>query len=137
MNTKYGDFPPFYRYQYCAICNGVKTASLYCGNLYINPTDRSDYCLVEAKSCDSGSEVRNTSSGSGMRIAVPNGAGNDTVDVGFEIVIIVIDAMPGLEKISMDTLIITTPIPCSDGEVFDPINQDCHQTICPEGFSNL
>ena len=101
---------------------------------YTYPTDRSDYCLVEAKSCDSGSEVQNTSSGSGMRIAVPNGAGNDTVVEGFEIVIIVID---GLEKISMDTLIIPTPIPCSDGEVFDPINQDCHQTICPEGFSNL
>ena len=43
--------PPFYRNQYCAICNAEKTADLRCGEPY-NYKYREDYCLVEAQFCD-------------------------------------------------------------------------------------
>ena len=44
--------PPFYRNQYCAICNTWKTADLRCASPYDNPDDTWDFCLTDAELCD-------------------------------------------------------------------------------------
>ena len=139
------DVPPFYRNQYCAICNCVRPTSLYCGNPYINQIDRSDYCLVEAESCDSGSGVQDTPGGSRMKKA---DSGNDTTPTrppgscgfplrGYASFSLFFDVMGDSGVITSEIISTNITTSCSMSQVFDPINRVCRQTICPEGFATL
>ena len=164
------DEPPTYRNQYCAICNGEKTADLVCANPYDSRNDL-DFCLRDAEDCsdsydydfsmeqDSKSDMSQSAippnHGSRRERAVAsdpnpqtsrnkrNGTENETE------IRIIIDCLPpqrvtppssftllfdirgnsgGLVSEGYSTTITAS---CSKGEVFDPIDQTCRQTICP------
>ena len=115
----------FYRNQYCAICNCVRPTSLYCGNPYINQIDRSDYCLVEAESCDGGSGVQDPGGGGGIPFS------------GYTSFSLFFDVMGDSGVITSEIISTNITTSCSMSQVFDPINQVCRQTICPEGFATL
>ena len=133
--------PPFYRNQYCAICNCVRPTSLYCGNPYIIPTDRSDYCLVKAESCDGvsgpgGSRMKKADSGNDTTPSGPPGSCGFVLS-GYASFSLFFDVMGDSGVITSEIISTNITASCSMSQVFDPINRVCRQTICPEGFATL
>ena len=165
------DEPPTYRNQYCAICNGEKTADLVCANPYFSISY--SVCLPDADSCsydyvydyydydfvmeqDSKSDVSQSTippnHGSRGERAMPSdpkaqtsenevGNGNLTVDI---CVPILSDSPPSSITLLFDvrgnslissSVSTTFTTSCSKGEVFDPIDQTCRQTICPAVYA--
>ena len=156
--------PPFYRNQYCAICNAEKTAKIRCGEPY-NYRYREDFCLKEAQVCDpvedDSSESTRTPKptsfpdGSRQRKAVPSDPDPETSGSGEGIIMEEEPfscTLPPTDYASFtlffdvtgDSGVITSNVAssnittfCSINEVFDPVNQACRKTVCPVGLASV
>ena len=145
-------FPPFQN-QYCAICNAINvnvaTEDLTC---VFNPyfyRDETDHCEEEAANL---MPVRPTTPtptpltlptvslrpsddnftaqpDRPLFIAPPLDYDYDFVPDSFTIFL---DVNGDSQVVRTETVSVTIPISCSDGQVFDPITQMCRATICPE-----
>ena len=123
--------PPFYRNQYCAICNAWKTAGLGCASPYDNPDDTVDFCLADAQlheNEESGSDrspepdtIRDnaTEDSSRMRRAVPSdhdpqtsGSGMTTAAHGTTPPILESHDISGSGEISTEPEVIPPPPVC-------------------------
>ena len=107
-----------FRNQYCAICNAIHVATeeLTCINPY-RDRDVTNHCKEEA-----------------ARLwLVPT--------LNFEAILttppvspftVFLDVNGDTQIVRTETMLVTIPTSCSNGQVFDPINQMCRFTICPE-----
>ena len=119
-----------YRNQYCAICNGERTAELSCADPY-DSRDTTDFCLVEAAAINppngGGNNAINTGNGGGGV-----GPNRQPESVPFSIFL---DVNGDSQVITSETVSVNITTSCPKGEVFDPVEQSCRPTICPEGFA--
>ena len=119
-----------YRNQYCAICNGERTAELSCADPY-DSRDTTDFCLVEAATINppngGGNNAINTGNGGGGV-----GPNRQPESVPFSIFL---DVNGDSQVITSETVSVNITTSCPKGEVFDPVEQSCRPTICPEGFA--
>ena len=117
------DAVPF-RNQYCAICNAIHVATegLMCINPYIY-RDLTNHCREEAANLMP------------VRPITPTENDNKTVGrisgVGFPFTVF-LDVNGDTQVVRTETMLVTIPTSCSNGQVFDPIDQICRTTICPE-----
>ena len=124
-------FPPF-RNQYCAICNAINvnvaTEELTCINPYLY-RDTTDHCREEAANLRPSYFPLNNN-------ITTEGHLNFSIHVFDHLWLvpftIFIDVNESSLVIRTETVSVSIPISCSDGQVFDPITQMCRATICPE-----
>ena len=108
-----------YRNQYCAICNGIHVATdLTCINPYLY-RDEIDYCRRRA------AELEPTLPPTTLP---PDG----TVTEPGPPFSMFLDVNGDTQIIHTETVSINVTTSCPDGEVFDPVDQRCRTTICPE-----
>ena len=144
---------PLFRNQYCAICNAINvnvaTEDLTC---IFDPyfyRDETDHCQEEAANL---MPVRPTTPTPTPLFTLPTvnlGPSDDNFtqpdrplfiappldyDYGFvpDSFTIFLDVNGDSQVVRTETVSVTIPISCSDGQVFDPITQMCRATICPE-----
>ena len=131
-----------YRNQYCAICNGERTAELSCADPY-DSRDTTDFCLEEARTRDVDRPTSPTTPPTPPQpISCPTGA-NCAGYVGqigeapeiFFLFPILLDINGDSQVITSETVSVNITTSCPKGEVFDPVEQSCRPTICPEGFA--
>ena len=124
-------FPPF-RNQYCAICNAINvnaaTEELTCVNPYLY-RDTTNHCREEAANLrPSYFRLHNNITTEG-RLNFTYVFDHFLRPAPFTIFI---DVNESSLVVHTETVSVFIPISCSDGQVFDPITQMCHATICHE-----
>ena len=110
-----------YRNQYCAICNGIRAMYLTCINPYLY-RDEIDHCRLRA-----------------AELTPPLPPPRPPED-GFPPIMpepgppfsIFLDVNGDTQIIHTETVSINVTTSCPDGEVFNPVDQRCRTTICPE-----
>ena len=99
-----------YRNQYCAICNGINVATdLTCINPYLY-RDETNHCRLRAA-------------------LPPERILPTTLPPPFTILL---DVNGDTQIIHTETVSINITTSCLNGEVYDPVDQRCRTTICPE-----
>ena len=157
-----------YRNQYCAICNGERTAELSCADPY-DSRDTTDFCLVEAEDRDvdrpTSPTPPPTTQPTTLATATTNPPNGETFKIGEDNIVvgrpginleaspdgnlelppedsepvppfsIFLDINGDSQVITSETVSVNITTSCHKGEVFDPVEQSCRPTICPEGFA--
>ena len=121
---KYKIYPTIqYRNQYCAICNGIHVATaLTCINPYLY-RDEIDYCRLRAAEL---SPILPPTT------PPPDGEDPPTVPGDIPPFSMFLDVNGDTQIIHTERVSINITTSCSDGDVFDPVDQRCRTTICPE-----
>ena len=126
------------RNQYCAICNGINVTNerLLCSDPY-SCQDMTNHCREEAARLR---PAEPSATPSATPLPVDNTTdSNNTIDSTEQIPFnkftpfsVFLDVNGDSQVFHYKTVSVTITTSCSDGEVFDPINQMCRPTICPE-----
>ena len=121
--TEGNDAVPF-RNQYCAICNAIHVATekLMCINPY-SYANLTNQCREEAANLRPMSTIPTEND---------TEAGNDIAASVILPFTVFLDVNGDSQIVRTQTVTVTIPTSCSNGQVFDPIDQICRTTICPE-----
>ena len=132
VERRFDEFP--YRNQYCALCNGIRVnaAIMTCVDPYM-VRNSTNHCRQEAANITLAPTPSETPQ------PLPPDDFNIT-DISKPFVIegepvpftIFLDVNGDSQVVSVENRTVTITITCEEGQLFDPINQRCRDTICPE-----